>query len=356
MQPKARLVIVVAAAGAVAAGAAMVALGWARRNPSRAAAEPALRVDATEKDFGVVTEQGRALEHTFWLRNGSPSPVSLRLLSTGCSCISVEFPKSVAAGSKAPVRVRIDTAAREGAFATAVRLETTDPAARELELRLRFYGEPPVDVVPRFLALQGVRRGEKVRRDVQVVTRVEKGAPVHPPQFVAAENVVCTYVGTQVERGTINNPNLQRAVHRYVVQIDTACLGDGTRHRIPAAVTFRAASGSKTKSVDLDAELALREHSRIVGQRSVIISRKAPSTAIIRIWSADRQPFRLRDVRGSSDLLTFQYEKAPREAHEIAVRAGSPGGDGAAGDKATITITAEEFPELPYSVDVLVLP
>lgn len=135
-----------------------------------------LALDASAWNFGAVRQEAGVLSHTFHLTNRLDVPLRVRPIEIGCNCVSVDCPESIGARCTVPIKVVIEIRNREGAFTTRVALSSMDrPDIPPVELTMRFYAEPPINVDPPVLRLTDVRRGSKVQHDIRVITRLEHG-------------------------------------------------------------------------------------------------------------------------------------------------------------------------------------
>ncbi|MBI1900862.1 MAG: DUF1573 domain-containing protein [Planctomycetia bacterium] len=322
--------------------------------------EPPLSVDASHKDFGVVNHRNTMLSHTFVLTNNTDRPMALEVVATGCNCVDVQCPPSVAPRSKAELRVDMETRSREGHFSTYVRLGTDDDAIVPIELTLHFYCEPRIYVSPPSLPFSGVARGAFLEQEVRVITPLEPNQQfAGPPEAQVSEAYVsCKYLDTSFEQATLSNTTLRRAINRFLVRIDTSAFSDEPRVSIPRAVAFQVPAEPIPKRVELDAEIVFRHHSRLIGQKSVVLSRSARAEkTIIRLWSTDKTPFTLRDASCSLPEVAVEFAPGAAPTHELAL-VWKPDATGSAegASKGKMLVTAAEFPDEPYSIDLLVLP
>ncbi|MGH7192364.1 MAG: DUF1573 domain-containing protein, partial [Candidatus Saccharimonadales bacterium] len=186
--------------------------------------------DVSEWDFGVVDPEKPLLAHTFQLTNHGGSPVNIEPTYLGCNCLSVECPEQVAPRATASVRVELEVRRREGPFSTRVGLTTNATGARNLELRLAFYGQPTLDVDPPAMQFAGASHEGVLERELTVVTRLESSSAtpdVPAPTIEIAPSfrsiITVGHIETKPTAGLLANrggDGFARLAHRYLVSID----------------------------------------------------------------------------------------------------------------------------------------
>lgn len=134
-----------------------------------AGAAPRLVVDAPIHDFGAV-EQGTPVEHLFAVRNAGDSPLRIDRVGGTCACtVATGDGTTIPPGDYAYVAVRLDTARLSGRTVKTVTLFTDDAAFPAHPLTLIGTVRTDLALAPPALFLGRVRRGETVRREVQLV-------------------------------------------------------------------------------------------------------------------------------------------------------------------------------------------
>lgn len=95
---------------------------------------PKLEVlDGTTFDFGSM-EYGSWKQHAFVVKNAGQTPLTIKVLSTSCSCIVPELPNGqLKPGEQTKVELKWE-AKRHGPFTQSAKLETNDPLHPTLDL------------------------------------------------------------------------------------------------------------------------------------------------------------------------------------------------------------------------------
>lgn len=133
------------------------------------AAAPRLVVEAPIHDFGVV-EQGTPVEHLFVVRNAGEDPLRIESVRGTCACtVATGGGTTVPPGDFVHVAVRLDTARLSGRTVKTVTLVTDDAALPTHPLTLMGTVRTDLTLTPPALFLGRVRRGETVRREVQLL-------------------------------------------------------------------------------------------------------------------------------------------------------------------------------------------
>jgi len=109
---------------------------------------PPLSIDHAVFDFGSVVF-GKAVTHTFVVRNAGDTAVALRQISALCDCFHARFDASVPPGGTGRIDVTIDTARLEGPVFLTARVHPSDAALPGGRLELRGFVNGPIMVLPR---------------------------------------------------------------------------------------------------------------------------------------------------------------------------------------------------------------
>ena len=131
---------------------------------------PQLVVAETVFDFGAV-QRGARVEHTFQLANRGPGTLRIDQVKSTCGCtVAVVSDRDVAPGGEGRIVVALDTAKLAGRTTKIVTVYTNDPASPVLGLTLAGQVNADVVVSPIPLYLGRIRRGDRVRREVTIVS------------------------------------------------------------------------------------------------------------------------------------------------------------------------------------------
>jgi hypothetical protein len=165
-------------AATLAASAAVLAAATARADDAR------IVLDEPVFDFGTA-EQGTKVEHVFRLHNRGSALLRIDHLKSSCGCLAgMASAPDVPPGAEGRINVVLDTARIVGRTTKVITLYSNDPGAPTAALALT--GQVLADLVadPTPLYLGKVRRGERVEREIRVVS----GRPNASYEVTAVEN------------------------------------------------------------------------------------------------------------------------------------------------------------------------
>jgi hypothetical protein len=109
----------------------------ASRTPVITKSSPKLECDQTVYDFGTVNG-GKAVSHTFQIRNAGNSELVIRKIHAPCRCTSFLLSnKTLPPGEMFSIPLTVSLGGRKGLQEKGVFLETNDPATPALQLTLR---------------------------------------------------------------------------------------------------------------------------------------------------------------------------------------------------------------------------
>ncbi len=337
--------------GETSTSAASASASAARQGPS------ALSIDRTEWDFGIVKPETGVHRHTFTLTNVGSGSAKVWPVRVGCGCLALECPESVPPGSSKPLRIELELRNREGPFSTLLTLGTSDEALSMIEITLKCYIQPRLEIDPPFLQFSEVTRGDVLERELLVATPIEPGKQtVAPVVAVASSAVRCEHLGLNRREGLPGR--LQRAVHRYRVRIDSSLLArenalrlaDGLRIKLPDT----PAGGEKLVPV----EVHFCHHPWLRGQTAVTLKRSGLQEARVRLWSKDGKAFAVAQASCSIKRLSAKAANTePAKLQEIVLAFDDDAPAESTGiQSGTLQIVTAEQPNEPYQINVLVLP
>jgi hypothetical protein len=324
--------------------------------PAPQAAQAFLSVDATERDFGVVKQETGLLQHTFTFLNHGPTPVRLRPTYIGCACLAVACPEEVAPHSSAPMKIDLEIRTREGDFSTRVLLETSDPAVPQMELRLKFYAQPPIKVDPPSLQFTDLARGEMVERELRVITQLEAGDhPVPPDARVSAAGVECRHLETK--RLGAPRGGLPRVMHRYQVRLDSGALPAASSSGWSGIISLRLPDAPEDTAVQLPIEVTFRHHAWLKGQTSLTLhGAQKGRTMRVRLWSINGKSFSLAKVESSIPELEAKVADTALASTQDVLITLSPDAKLAGTRYGFLSIVPAQPTGDPYRLEVLLLP
>lgn len=129
-------------AGGIVGALALVGIAvWLRPAPLP------LEAASSRLDLGRVPEK-KITSGTVLLRNRSAHEVAIAQIKTSCGCTTANRPKSIAAGTTAPLHIRFDSANRFGAIHQMVYISVKGYEDRPLQVAL----EADVGTAPRSAA------------------------------------------------------------------------------------------------------------------------------------------------------------------------------------------------------------
>lgn len=141
---------------------------------------PAAVFSRTSVDFGTAV-QGTQIVHEFVLHNEGVAPLRIRGLQATSPLLLDRIPAHIAPGSRAVLRVRLDTAVLSGRFEGVVRVSLDDPVLPEAHLTVIGRVVPPIEVAPVPAFFIAAQRGEPKEAAVDIVN--------HEPEPLAIEAV-----------------------------------------------------------------------------------------------------------------------------------------------------------------------
>jgi len=202
-------------------------------------------------------------------------------------------------------------------------------------------------------------RATSLEQEMAVTTRVIRNASAEPPpELTCADGLSYQYLGTERDESDLRSLTFSRLVHRYRIHVDGGRLPADERVRIANALVVRAPPGHSAAEQRIPLEVTFRRHSRLMGQRSLVLSAaNERGTAQVRLWARDGQPFRvstvtstLPEVSGAATGAEAQKQQTVEVAHQ---RAASP----AAGvRRGSLLVHCAEFANEPYVLDLILLP
>jgi Protein of unknown function (DUF1573) len=155
----------------IVAAVALAASLW----PSLVQSEPQAAFNPTEYDFGDI-RRGEKVTRVFRLHNGGDTPLKLTAVRFDMPGMSARLPGTVAPGDDAAVVLEWTTDRVQGSVRGVAFVETNDPRAASVPLRLAGTVHGPLDIEPVPAVFLSAFRGEDIRREL--ILRSNQPRPV----------------------------------------------------------------------------------------------------------------------------------------------------------------------------------
>ncbi len=177
------------------AGAFVVILAGLVIGSGPALAAGHLVIDEKSWNAGEV-ELGAVLEHDFLFTNAGDEPVKIKDVLPQCGCTVPEYPKVIAPGETAAVRLRINTKTlHTGKNSKTTTVLTNAPGSERVILQVKMQLFTPLEFLPRPMVylrtVKGKAKEEKVlarpHREGMKITGVESDNPNISVSFEAAK-------------------------------------------------------------------------------------------------------------------------------------------------------------------------
>ncbi len=327
--------------------------------PPGDAPAPVLSVDAAEWDFGTVRRDSGTLTHTFTISNHGDVAITLKPVHLGCNCLAVDCPDVVAPGARCPFTVNLEVRPREGAFATRVVLQTSDPGRVNLEFLLKYFLPAEIEIDPPSFRFSEVKRGATLEREFHVFTRHRggEGPPARPAVESDSPAVSCEHLDTRF--AGLTSGSLRRVAHRYRLRVNTKLLPQQNPVWLPQVLRARQAGDPTDAAKSVSVEVRFLHHPFLIGQTSLTVQRGDKGKEVrIRLWSLDGKPFTvIRTVCTLPEVSVRAARSEPGELQDVLV-SHRPPADDRTGEtkKGFIDVYCSQGPDVPYRVNVLVLP
>jgi uncharacterized protein DUF1573 len=140
-----------------------------------ALSSPLAAADSPRAVFSETTFQfervlvGAVVEHDFALKNAGSAPLRIIGVRMTSPLIVTSMPASVAPGSEAKIRIKLDTSGLRGHFPGAIQVTLDDPNLPEASLEFEGDIVPSVEVSPAPAFFLAGRRGEHRQASVEII-------------------------------------------------------------------------------------------------------------------------------------------------------------------------------------------
>jgi len=136
-----------------------------------AGAEPRVVVTETVRDFGKVFED-KALTHTFLIKNEGNAPLRVEDVDPDCACTVADYDRVIPPGGQGKITLTIKPFSVMRDFLKQTKVKFNDPARPELELTLKGYVEPIIEIQPNHIVRLRGKVDEDVRGQVRFVSHL----------------------------------------------------------------------------------------------------------------------------------------------------------------------------------------
>ena len=136
-----------------------------------AGAEPRVVAPETSRDFGKVFED-KALSHTFVIKNEGNAPLRVEDVDPDCACTVADYDRVIPPGGQGRITLTIKPFSVMRDFLKQTKVKFNDPARPELELTLKGYVEPIIEIQPNHIVRLRGKVDEDVRGQVRFVSHL----------------------------------------------------------------------------------------------------------------------------------------------------------------------------------------
>jgi hypothetical protein len=251
-----------------------------------AVSPPIVAADSPQAVFSETTFKfervlaGAVVEHDFALKNAGGTPLRILGVQMTSPLIVTSMPASVAPGSEARIRIRLDTSGLRGHFPGAIQVSLDDPSFPDVDLGFEGDVVPSVEVSPAPAFFLAGRRGEHRQASVEIINHEPE--PLRVDELHHSNDTFSTKLQT-VEDG-----------RRYRLTLFLKPDGPGGRHSEPIVLTTSSRSQPELTIV---ANTLLRER--------VYTFPDAVDLGTIRLSDIDRAPQLL--PRLAQTLMVYQF-------------------------------------------------
>jgi thiol-disulfide isomerase/thioredoxin len=143
-------------------------------DPTQPSGSPKAVPDTEVHDFGTVWA-GKALVHTFKVRNEGTGPLEISRVRPSCGCTTVgAYPKSIAPGESGEFSFSLDSKKIRSRFTKSITITTNEPENPNLKLELKGECKQYVDVNPPTAYFPRVYGGSKMDKVLEITNNLDK--------------------------------------------------------------------------------------------------------------------------------------------------------------------------------------
>ena len=136
-----------------------------------AGAAPRVVAPETSRDFGKVFED-MALSHTFVIKNEGQAPLRVEDVDPDCACTVADYDRVIPPGGQGKLTLTIKPFSVMREFQKNTKVKFNDPARPELELTLKGYVQPIIEIQPNHIVRLRGKVDEDVRGQVRFVSHL----------------------------------------------------------------------------------------------------------------------------------------------------------------------------------------
>jgi hypothetical protein len=136
-----------------------------------AGAEPRLVLTETVHDFGKVFED-KALAYTFLIKNEGQTPLRVEDVDPDCACTVPEYDRVIPPGGEGKLTLTIKPYSVLRDFLKHTKVRFNDPARPEVELTLKGYVQPIIEIQPTHIVRLRGRADEDLRGEVRFISHL----------------------------------------------------------------------------------------------------------------------------------------------------------------------------------------
>jgi uncharacterized protein DUF1573 len=126
-----------------------------------------------DHDFGVV-KQGQKLVHVFLIHNGEDAPMRIDQVEADVPGISARFQPVIPAGAEGKISVEWNTAEVDGPVEATLVAHISEPANRDIPLRIKAVVKPPIELLPSPILFFTAYQDETPEKSVRIVNNDER--------------------------------------------------------------------------------------------------------------------------------------------------------------------------------------
>lgn len=146
--------------------------------PVEPEAQPDIHFEELTHDFGEIG-QGIQVTHVFKFKNVGDTDLHVEKTKTSCGCAAALLSaKVIAPGNTGEVKVTFSSGNFSGQQSKSVYVDSDDPDEAKVTLQITATVKPPVTLNPDRLIFGKVKIGEKVSKEVEIISEGEKALEI----------------------------------------------------------------------------------------------------------------------------------------------------------------------------------
>jgi hypothetical protein len=156
-------------------------------------AEPRAVLTETVHDFGKMFED-KTLTYTFLLKNEGNAPLRVEDVDPDCACTVADYDRVIPPGGQGRITLGIKPYSVMRDFLKLAKVKFNDPVRPELELTLKGYVQPIIEIQPNHIVRLRGRVGEDVHGQVRFVSHLPA-----PWQITSFDNSIPRLIAVSVK-------------------------------------------------------------------------------------------------------------------------------------------------------------